>query len=82
MEKVIFYTVIENQLRVDGSRGLFCDHFEDYNATLAKYYAICAEAAVSGLPYHSVHIIRDDGIMIESRVFDRRNNFTITNEDE
>lgn len=77
MRKTTFYTVIENQLRLDGSRGLFCDHFEDYNETLAKYYSVCSEAAISELPYHSVHIIRDDGIMIESRVFDRRNSFAI-----
>lgn len=67
-----FYTTIENQERGDGSRGLLYDHFDDLNAALAKYYTVCAAAAVSAIPYHSAHILRDDGIMIEGRVFDRR----------
>lgn len=72
MTKANFYTTIENQVRTDGSMGLLYDHFEDLNAALAKYYTICAAAAVSEIPYHSAAIIRDDGIMIEGRVFDRR----------
>lgn len=67
-----FYTTIENQVRNDGSRGLLYDHFDDLNAALAKYYTVCAAAATSDIPYHAAHIIRDDGIMIEGRVFDRR----------
>lgn len=72
MMKQTFYTTIENQVRNDGSKGLLYDHFEDLNAALAKYYTICAAAAISEIPYHSAAIIRDDGIMIEGRVFDRR----------
>lgn len=67
-----FYTTIENQVREDGSHGLLYDHFEDLNAALAKYYTICAAAAVSDIPYHAAHILRDDGTIIEGRVFDRR----------
>lgn len=67
-----FYTTIENQEREDGSRGLLYDHFIDETDALAKYYTVCAAAAVSGIPYHSAHILRSDGIMIEGRVFDRR----------
>ena len=74
MIKTVFYTTIENQVRNDGSKGLLYDHYEDLNAALAKYYTICAAAAVSEIPYHSAAIIRDDGIMIEGRVFDRRVN--------
>lgn len=72
MNKTVFFTTIENQVREDGSRGLLYDHFDDLNAALAKYYTVCAAAATSAIPYHSAHIIRDDGIMIEGRVFDRR----------
>lgn len=72
MLKTIFYTTIENQVRTDGSMGLLYDHFTELNPALAKYYTICAAAAVSEIPYHSAAIIRDDGIMIEERVFDRR----------
>ena len=67
-----FYTTLENQVRNDGSKGLLYDHFDDLNAALAKYYTVCAAAATSGIPYHSAHILRDDGIVIEGRVFDRR----------
>lgn len=75
MEKKTFYTTIENQIRTDGSYGLLYDHFYDENAenaAYAKYYTILAAAAVSGIPYHAAYIIRDDGITIEGKVFDRR----------
>ena len=72
MGKTIFYTTIENQMRSDGGRGLLYDHFDDYDLALAKFFTICAAAASSGIPYHSAHIIRSDGLMIEGRVFDRR----------
>lgn len=68
------YTTIENQVRNDGSFGLLYDHFTDMNAAYAKYFTVCAAAAVSEIPYHSAHILRSDGIMIESRVWDRRSN--------
>jgi len=72
MLKTTFYTTLENQVRTDGSMGLLYDHFTELNPALAKYYTICAAAATSEIPYHSAAIIRDDGIMIEERVFDRR----------
>lgn len=68
----VFYTTIENQVRGDGSFGLLYDHFTDINAAYAKLYTILAAAAVSDIPYHSGHIMRSDGILIEGRVFDRR----------
>lgn len=68
----IFYTTIENQLRDNGTFGLLYDHFTDVNAAYAKLYTILAAAAVSEIPYHSAHLLRSDGIMIEGRVFDRR----------
>lgn len=68
----LFYTTIENQLREDGSRGLLFDHFDDENLALAKYYAICSAGAVSGIPYHSAHLLASDGRMIRQEIFDRR----------
>ncbi len=67
-----FYTTIENQVRNDGSRGLLYDHYDNLDSALAKLYTILAAAAVSGIPYHSGHIMRSDGLIIEGRVFDRR----------
>lgn len=72
MAKTTFYTTIENQLRGDGSRGLLYDHFDDLNAALAKYYTICAAAAVSDIPYHAAHLMASEGYIVEQRVFDRR----------
>ena len=67
-----FFTTIENQVRADGSRGLLYDHFDDENRAYAKYFTICAAAAVSGIPYHAACIIRSDGVMIEGKVWNRR----------
>ena len=67
-----FYTTIENQVREDGSKGLLYDHYDDLGQALAKLYTILAAAAVSEIPYHSGHIYRSDGLLIEGRVFDRR----------
>lgn len=70
------YTTIENQVRTDGSKGLLYDHFDTYEAALAKLYTILAAAAVSEIPFHSGHILRSDGIMTDGRVFDRRTQVT------
>ena len=67
----MFYTTIENQQRKDGY-GLLYDHFDDEAQALAKYYTICAAAAVSDLPYHSAHLLASDGRMIRQEIFDRR----------
>lgn len=72
MDKATFYTTLENQVRNDGSKGLLYDHYDNLNAALAKYYTVCAAAAVSEIPYHAAAIMRDDGVIIEGRVFDRR----------
>jgi hypothetical protein len=72
MKKITFYTTVENQVRPDGSYGLLYDHFESEFAAYAKYYTILAAAAVSEIPYHAAYIIRNDGVTIEGKVFDRR----------
>lgn len=68
----VFYTTIENQLRADGSRGLLYDHYDNLNAAMAKYYTVCAAAAVSELPYHSAHILDSNGMIVRQEIFDRR----------
>ena len=60
MEKTPFYTTIENQVRLDGSKGVLYDHFTDYNAALAKFFTICAAAAISEIPYHSAMLLSCD----------------------
>lgn len=71
-----FYTTLENQLRSDGSFGLLYNHYSDLNQAYAKLYYILAAAATSGIPYHSGHIYRSDGVLIDGRVFDRRTEAT------
>ena len=74
-----FYTTIENQKRNDGA-GLLYDHFfEDpqqtnsaLNRAYAKYFTVCAAAAVSAIPYHAAMLLRSDGVVMEQKVFDRR----------
>ena len=79
--KPFFYTSYENQIRDDGSQGVLWQHFvlqegetEEhlYNRALAKLYTILQAAAVSELPYHSGHLYRSDGLLVDGRVFDRR----------
>lgn len=74
MEKITIYTTIENQIRPNGSKGLLYDHFENYDDAMAKFFTICSAAVLSGIPYHSAHVLRSDGVMIESRIWDRRTN--------
>ena len=47
-------------------------HFDEKMPAIAKYFTICAAAAVSSLPYHAVHIITSDGMITEQYIFDRR----------
>ena len=68
----VFYTTIENQLREDGSFGVLYDHFTDLNRAMAKYYTVCAAAAVSEIPYHSATILASDGRIVRQEIFDRR----------
>lgn len=82
MDNSVFFTTIENQVREDGSKGLLYDHFDNYDAALAKLYTILAAAAVSEIPYHSGHIMRSDGILTDGRVFDRRTSPTPEPEEE
>lgn len=65
------YTTIENQVREDGSKGLLYDHYDNENQALAKFYTVCAAAALSGIPYHAAFLIYEDGSVMQ-RIFDRR----------
>ena len=76
MEAARFYTTIENQVRPDGGKGLLYDHYTNLNAALAKYYTICAAAAVSDIPYHAAYLLQGDGVVLEQRIFDRRTDAT------
>lgn len=72
MDKTTFYTTIENQVRTDGTFGLLYDHFDNLPQAEAKFYTICAAAAVSEIPYHAAFLIQDNGLINGSKVYDRR----------
>ena len=72
MDKATFYTVMENQVTANGNYALLYNHYDDLNLALAKYYTICAAAALSDIPYHAAHIMASEGYMLEYRIFDRR----------
>lgn len=80
MTKERFYTVIEVQN--SGTPGILTTVYTNENEAYSKYYTVLAAAALSTIPYHSGHIIRDDGVMIEGKVFDRRTNPTPAPEPE
>ena len=67
-----FYTTIENQLRSDGTYGLLYDHFEDKARAESKFFTICAAAALSEIPYHAAYLIQDNGLILGSKIYDRR----------
>ena len=68
----MFWTTIENQVRTDGGKGLLYDHFDTLEAAKAKFFTICAAAAVSEIPYHAAFILQDDGLLVKQEIFDRR----------
>lgn len=73
------YTTIENQVRTDGSKGVLYDHYENENQALAKFYTICAAAAVSEIPYHAAFLLYEGGQVMQ-RIFDRRGEGSETSE--
>ena len=65
-----FYIVLEVQN--DGVPGIISLVYTEEGLAYHQYYTILAAASISALKYHAGFIIRDDGVMIEGKVFDRR----------
>lgn len=65
-----FYTVVEVQNA--GTPAAIPVIYTNMNTAYNKYYNVLAAASVSSIPYHACYIIRDDGVMIEGKVYDRR----------
>lgn len=68
----MFYTVLEIQSDANGNKACIPVIYYNYNDAVAKYFTICAAAAVSTIPYHSAHILRSDGILTDGRVFEHK----------
>lgn len=45
---------------------------ENYAAAEASYFTVLASAAVSGAEYHAAALMRHDGFVLMSKVYDRR----------
>lgn len=74
------YTIIENQLLINGNWNLLYWHYEDENQAFAKFYTVLAAAAVSEIPYHAGFMFDTAGNMVDRKVFDRRTTEEQTNE--
>ena len=72
MNRITFYTTIENKILNDDSHELLYEFFDDENQAWNKFYNILAVASISDIPYHAGYLIQDNGMIIGSRVFDRR----------
>ena len=69
----MFYEVNETQIIETNPVALSPRFFTSKEEAESAYYTILASAAISTIPYHSACIIRSDGVMIEGKVYDRRN---------
>lgn len=66
----IFYIVLEVQDA--GTPAVLTTVYTDQTHAEGAYYHILSVAAVSSVPYHAAYIVRSDGVMTDSKVYDRR----------
>ena len=68
----IFYTVIRQFFKGENETHSM-QIFNDYDVALQRYFnIIAADLADNTITYNATYIIKNDGLMMESRVFDRR----------
>ena len=64
------FLVVEIQKTADGHLAVPpVSEYEDWNDAAAKYHAILAAAAKSGLPRHSAVILHEDGHSVANESF-------------
>lgn len=63
------YLVLEIQKQANGQVGNIVTAFDDKGTALNKFFTVCAAAAVSDLPVHSVVCMTEDARIIEREVF-------------
>lgn len=59
-----FYTHLEIQVNAEGVKSCIPTIYDNLSDAKAKYYAVMAVAATSGLPYHGSFVLRSDGVCI------------------
>ena len=69
----MFFTVLEIQMMDGDTKACIPVVFDSEQAATASFYQICAAAAISTIPYHASFILADNGQIIKSEIFDRRN---------
>ena len=60
------YLVIEIQTNASGAVGNFVFSFDTKDEADAKYHTLLAAASVSNIPIHSVCMISNDGLFLNS----------------
>lgn len=68
----MFYTVLEIQVALDGSKACIPTIYTEWNDALAKFFTICHAATASEIPYHAAIILADGGQVVKTEIFDRR----------
>ena len=63
------YLVLEIQKQANGTVGNIVTAFDDKGTALNKFFTVCAAAAISDLPVHSVVCMTEDARIIEREVF-------------
>ena len=63
------YLVLEIQKQANGTVGNIVTAFDDKGTALNKFFTVCAAAAVSDLPVHSVVCMTEDARILEREVF-------------
>ena len=63
------YLVIEIQKQANGTVGNIVRAFDDKGSALNKFFTVCAAAAISELPIHSVVCMTEDARILEREVF-------------
>ena len=68
----IFYTVIRLFIK-NGSETHSVEIKQDRESAVQRFFnVLAADLADSGITYNACHVMDSNGLMIESRVFDRR----------
>lgn len=63
------FLVIEIQKQANGTVSNIVTTFDDKGTALNKFFTVCAAAAVSDLPVHSVVCMTEDARILEREVF-------------
>lgn len=65
------YLVVEIQTANDGTVSSLATAYDDQSKAESAYYGVLSAAAISSLQMHSAAILRNDGVLMMSRGFDR-----------